>query len=340
MAVKAFFGFDDRVLEPGWTYTNSGSNYGQAAYSRTGAGGAARVAGLTFAFNGVPGLAGMTTLYCGFGELFENNPGTNTSWFRLYEGSVVHLSMRFDTSGRLLLYRGEGTTLLATSAGTFDLTGAAWHYWEVKAIISDTVGVFEVRLDGAVFVTYSGDTRNAGTTGAIDQIMWVRPYSGSGNNFIVDDFWLDDAGYLGDKVVYSLPANGNGDSSQWVGSDGNSTDNYLLVDDGEVVSITDYVASATSGNTDLYNIADLPASVTTVDAIQELIYVQASDGGTPPSVVPVAKGALGTVRADTALGTIPVAAADMLAQIRTTDPDGNALTPARVNAMQVGVKIA
>jgi hypothetical protein len=103
--------------------------------------------------------------------------------------------------------------------------------------------------------------------------------------------------------------------------------------------MTDYVGASVSGTLDLYAMADLPAGYS-VDAIQEKIYAQKSDAGTPPTLLPVAKGQSGTTRTDTAVAALSTTATVYLADIRTTDPDGNALTAARVNAMQVGVKIS
>ena len=50
---------------------------------------------------------------------------------------------------------------------------------------------------------------------------------------------------------------------KFVGSDGNSTDNYLLID-AAAPNGTDYVQSDTIGNKDLYNFGSLPYSPSTI----------------------------------------------------------------------------
>jgi hypothetical protein len=103
--------------------------------------------------------------------------------------------------------------------------------------------------------------------------------------------------------------------------------------------MTDYVGASVSGKLDLYTMGDLPAGYSVL-AIQEVIYAQKSDAGTGPTLLPVAKGQSGTVRTDTALPALSTTPVAYVGQMRTTDPDGNALTAARVNAMEVGVKIS
>jgi hypothetical protein len=58
--------------------------------------------------------------------------------------------------------------------------------------------------------------------------------------------------------MYTVTPNGNGDSSQLVGNDGNSTDNYLLADEAVPDGDTTYVQSATSGQFDAYNVTSIP----------------------------------------------------------------------------------
>jgi hypothetical protein len=63
-----------------------------------------------------------------------------------------------------------------------------------------------------------------------------------------DDSWC------GDGRIIALTPNANGDLSQLTGSDGNSTDNYLLVDDVPSNGDTDYVEGSTVDQKDLYNL--------------------------------------------------------------------------------------
>lgn len=277
----------------------------------------------------------LSTLYTGFGMRWNGGLTVQQNiFFVAPDGSTRHGGFGVDATGHITIY-GPAGTVVATSTAAAVVIGV-WNYYEVKYIVHDTTGVIEVRQDEAVLLTYNGDTRN----GAATTIAFIDSGNGAAVNSIDhDDHWVDDAGYLGDKTVETLDPTSNGSNSDWVGSDGNSTDNYLLVDDPTTPNMTDYVGASVSGKIDLYGFSDLPAGYS-VDAIQEAIYVQKSDAGTPPTVLPFAKGQSGGTRADTALSALSTTATIQLGDLRTTDPDGNALTKARVDAMEVGYKIS
>ena len=87
-----------------------------------------------------------------------------------------------------------------------------------------------------------------------------------------DDVYLVDTSapngdFLGDVRVAYLAPNGNGASSQFVGSDLNSVDNYLLVDEVPANDDTDYVQSDVLNNIDTYALADLPANAGVVKSV-------------------------------------------------------------------------
>jgi hypothetical protein len=323
MATQGWWGFDDTVgIEPG---ASSASNTG----GRTGGGG---VFGPTITVP-TPG----PSLIHGFAiRANSTSPGAGVFW-QAKEGSTVHLQLAFTTDpgtvpGTTIQLKNSAGTVLATTSILFD--GALWTYFEVKFTINDTTGSFELRINEAVAASVSGiDTKNGGT-GNVDTFICTSPISA--NRVFYDDMYIGDT-YLGDIVVRTLLPNGDGDSSQWTGSDGNSTNNSLLVDEANS-SATDYVLASTAGLTDLYALGDVP----TTDAVygyRQLTYAGKSDGGTPPVLKPVTKGQSGTVREEAGL-TLSTTYATYASAWRTTDPDGNALTPARINAMQVGVRSA
>lgn len=328
MALQMMLGFDDTIPEDLSTVGGTSGVTGRAGIGLAGR----RAATATVAQLATLPTA-LSTLY--FGMAFRSNAQSVVQFLRFLDGglTVNHVRVAKDNAGTITLI-GPANTVVATSAvGVIAIN--TWYYLEIKLVIHDTLGVFEARLNESVIATFSGDTRNGAPTTA--QIINIA--ATTGENFDFDDVYVDDAGYLGDVTVVALSPDGNGSSSDWVGSDGNSTDNYLLVDDPTTSSMADYVGASASGKLDLYTMSDLPAGYSVL-AIQELIYAQKSDAGTPPTLLPVAKGQSGTTRTDTALPSLSTTAAAVNAQIRTTDPDGNALTAARVNAMEVGVKIS
>lgn len=339
MALLGMWGFDDNVHEPDVSISGGITNYGNA---RTGVGGCywtnmTSPTALTFP------ITASATVISGFGIYNSSGYGTVRSWITVSESGTVHLSVRFDSSGHLVLYRGDAVTVLATST-TSPIPNNVWKYVEIKATISDTTGYAEIRVDGTAVITYSGDTRNGGTSGVVDTFQIGTPINGGGWYMGYDDVYIvNDTGvgpyndFLGDVVVRTLLPNGNGSSSGWVNSAGNSTNNSTYVDEPNS-SMSDYVAASVSGTSDLYALTDIPTSYNVLGT-QMLVYATKSDAGTSPIIVPQAKGPLGTIRTDTALPALSTTAQVFSADLRTTDPDGNPLTASGINSTEIGAQI-
>lgn len=77
---------------------------------------------------------------------------------------------------------------------------------------------------------------------------------------------------------------GNGNSSQWVGSDGNSTDNYALVND---TSDATYVESNVDNNKDTYAYGNMASSSGTILGVNH--WTRASADVLPANIIPVAR---------------------------------------------------
>lgn len=330
MAILAMRGFDDATPE---SPDLAGGPMGQAN-SRTGVGGSQYFGGSGLYSCAFP--AGNRRIV-GVGVTFDNfNPGVN--WLYLREGGTNHLYLSWDgnvagaSGGHIRLLRGDGTVL---ATATMQMILNVWMYVEIDALIDDVNGSVTLYINGNVALTYSGDTRN-GATGVIDNMALQGGFNGA-QRMYADDLYVDDSVVRGDIVVRTLLPNGNGSSSQWVNSAGNSINNSTYVDEANS-SMTDYVAASVSGTSDLYALTDIPANYNVL-AVQEVIYAVKSDAGVSPVVLPQAKGQLGGVRTDTALPALTTTALAYNGDIQTTDPDGNPLTPATVNAMEIGAKI-
>lgn len=262
---------------------------------------------------------------------------------RLMEGTTIHLTLDLTTTSRLRIGRDDlGSAPLAT--GTTVLSSGVYYYIELKATIHDTTGSYTLRINGVNELTATNiDTRN-GLTGVIDLVK----LGGTGSGFVGstqywDDFViLDTTGsaptndFLGDVRVQALLPNGNGNSSMLVGSDGNSTDNYLLVDE-TTPSSADYVESSTVNDKDTYAFGDLTPTSGTVYGVQVLPYAAKTDAGTR-SIVSVARLSGGT-EADSADKTLSTSYA-YLPDIRETKPGGGAWSISDVNSAEFGVKVS
>lgn len=165
-------------------------------------------------------------------------------------------------SGQAFLVKDGGGTTLVT--GTTTISTGTWYLVEVYFKLNNPNGVCTLKVNGyQEGSTYNGNT----VTGyALDdpsiEINAIGISGIASNTWLYDDIAVnlsDSSGYndswCGDGKIVALTPNGNGDSSQFVGSDGNSTDNYLLVDETPP-NTTDYVDATISGYKDLYALSN------------------------------------------------------------------------------------
>lgn len=268
---------------------------------------------------------------------------------RVMEGSTIHVIIYRDTNGFLQIRNGA-STVLATSATGGYMNIDTWVYLVVEVKIADAGGYVKVWANGSAnpVVEVSGvDTRNGGT-GQCDRVGFQCSGSSRADYHRIDDWYLYDltgpAPYnanLGECRIVSIIPNGNGASSQFTGSDGNSTDNYLLVDDEQVS--TDYVASSTTGHRDLYEMTDpsVDATYGQVYAVQARVHAAKSDSGTAKSLLTVQRASTGEVVTGTAAAAAALSTTYQLFRgpVRTTSPSGAGWTPSNVNSLQMGVEL-
>lgn len=215
------------------------------------------------------------------GFAFAFNQATTRQTLTLYgdNGGTAHLSLYRTDDGRWQVYRGAGSVFLAQSNPNVFTVGP-WYHFEGKFVLHDTTGRAIIKINGVTVIDFTGDTKNAGTDPTFDRLLFEQ--SSNANQLYIDDFFvLNGAGtvnndFIGDCSIQTLYPNGNGNYSQFVGSDGNSTDNYLLVDETSA-NTSDYVASATSGEKDSYTFTDLGTG--TVYGLAQRSYAAKSDAG-------------------------------------------------------------
>ena len=156
-----------------------------------------------------------------------------------------------------------------------------WHYFEMKFTHStSSAGTMQLGVDGSYTTEVTGidwyygytDSRLGWTT-----VGWVA-------DFYLDDFYVADVtggvndDFLGPIAVTVKLPNGNGNSSDLTGSDGNSTDNYLLVDEAPPDGGTTYVESGTEGDKDTYTFEDVSGTPTVV-GVSATVYGQRTQTG-------------------------------------------------------------
>lgn len=261
----------------------------------------------------------------------------------LYSGvdGLEQISVR-GVGGKLVISR-NGTTL---ATGTTTLKNGYWYYIEFKATIHNSTGSAEIRLDGRTECSVSGTDTQAGSVATATRVYFTDYQNGFGQDLFLDDVYICDgvssgvAGapnndFLGDTVVELLQPSGNGNSSQFNGSDGNSVDNYLLVDEAPPNYDTDYVESNTAGNKDTYLYDDSAASGGVVYGVVLAPWLRKTDAGVR-KICGVTR--LSGTEEDSADFNVSATWAYIL-DIRESDPFGNQWTIPNVNSMEAGAKV-
>ncbi len=200
------------------------------------------------------------------------------------EGSIRHLRLNLLGTTKEIVVDRDTTELGRTPVNTFQLN--TFHHLEIKVFIHDTTGTVEIRLDGTIVLNLtSQDTRNGGAVGTIDNVQ-LGANGGSplrlDNLVIMDDQGGINDDFVGDVVIEARVPDGNGNYSQWDGSDGNQVDNYLQVDEGPPHDgDTTYNNAQVALDKDTYAVEDLVASTGSVLAVQaEMIARHEGAGGT------------------------------------------------------------
>lgn len=267
-------------------------------------------------------------------------PSSANSLFEFREGSTVHVALRVLTDLSLQVTRSTSTVLATSAAGVVPTSG--YCFIEFKANIHDSTGTYEVRVNGTPVITGTGaDTRNGGT-GIISNVALLGVRT-SNNCYFEDVYILNTSGsapwndFLGDIRIDAGRPNGNGNSSQLTGSDGNSTDNYLLVDETNPNGDTDYVQSSTSGQKDTYAFPNMAHTPANIYGVQVCVYAKKDDAGARSVCSVTRSGGADTDGATQALST----SYRYYLEVLETDPaTAAAWTQSGYNAAEFGLKVA
>lgn len=281
--------------------------------------------------------AGQTTLYAGMSikPTVFTNAGTNPSGFLCFHNKITgvcHIMFCITPTGLVQAIRGLATgTVLATSSQAMVI--GQTHHWEFKVVLHATTGIAEVRRDGVVVATFTGNTINSGA-GTMDAVS-IGDISNANAGFdaYFDDYWIDDAAYNGDLRVGVILPTGAGNTTGLTPSSGS---NYAVVNEALQNGDTGYVSSSTVSAKDTYAYADLPANAATVKAVMAAPIARKEDAGARYVCAVARSGGADYDGSALSLGTTYEAQA----QIWNTNPATSAAwTVAEVNAAEFGVKV-
>lgn len=283
MALRFIDGFDHYTAAAAYAYKYN-------AYATTLTPGAGRRSGSNAAKLGnycndylLKTLDDQTTWIVGFAYKrdYASNDEKPILQLRDNTGSVqVALSMH-SVDGLLRLWRGDQSTLLATSSVA--LPTGSWNFFELKTTIHDTTGSMELRVNGITVATYTGDTKQSSSIGTARSIrLSGGVYSSSLYGWIDDLYVCDGTGtthndFLGDCRIDTLYPNGVGGAAQFTPT--GSATNWENVDDVPSDEDSSYNASETVGAIDSFVFTDLTTLNSTVFGVQANILARKDDAG-------------------------------------------------------------
>lgn len=255
---------------------------------------------------------------------------------RFKKGLTTLAELRYENSNdRFALYIGG--TNVATGVS---LIKDVWYLVEVHYKIDDATGIFETKINGIEDISYFGDTKPDANT----EMNNVEYYANGEDGYTIswDDIAINDTSgtednsWCGDGHIIAIKPNAAGDSSQLTGSDGDSVDNYLLVDDIPANGDTDYVWGNMVDEQDLYNLTapSLPVNHKITRIWPE---IRAKDPDTGDIALPIKAG---TTIDDGTTKSLTTDYSAIKGDEYVTNPDtGLAWTEEDLNALQAGVKI-
>lgn len=187
------------------------------------------------------------------------------SIFQFLDETTIQCQLRLNTDGTLEVVR-RNVTSVSGGVSTFTLTTGTYFYIEWKMTISNSIaadscivrvnGIERINVDAGEDIQQSANSRSnilsingASTTINLWDDLYIFDQTGSENN----DF-------IGDAFVAAQFPDGNGATSDFVGSDADSIDNYLLVDENPTDDDSTYTESSTPGEIDLYTFDNLTGS--------------------------------------------------------------------------------
>jgi hypothetical protein len=181
----------------------------------------------------------------------SDNP-TGEAFIVLYDPTWTQIVIAIDfVEGRYRCYRGWFDTEIAQSSVDFAAVAKEQYHWfELKVTIDATSGAVELRRNGAVLLTFSGNTLGA-PTGDITRVQ-LRSMNQSSSNRV--DVWLDDIviaddrggrndDFLGDLRISTLVPVADTSQNDWTPNSG--SDNFSRVAEIPPDDDTSWVASAT-----------------------------------------------------------------------------------------------
>lgn len=223
-----------------------------------------------------PGANWSTLYFCyhWYPNAFYGDDTVN--WVQFIDNVTIQAVLRITSLGIIKLYRGSGTTLLAT--GLNAITAGAWNWVAGKIVFNNSTGSCTLNLNRVQQFAVTGVDTCATANDYATRIGFSRPYGGSAGEGDIDNVHLYDGSdpapfnaIAAERRVYFQMPTGDGALTAWTASSGAD---YQCVDENPPTA-TDYISSSTVGQQT--TITKAASGVGVIDAVQVWINAQKDD---------------------------------------------------------------
>jgi len=219
-----------------------------------------------------------------------------------------------NANGTISLFRG-GATLVVTSA--LSILANVYYYLELKHIIANAGGTLELRLNGAVWATFTGDTQETANATA-DEIRIGA--NGAGTDDWDDLYIYDGTGainndYAGDSQIEAELPSGVGNYTEFTTLVGAAT-HWQAVNEVPPNDDTSYVEATVLNQRDTFAFTNLTPTSATIPAIQVSMRMRKTAAGVINGARMYRSGVTDDQGANVALSTSYVT----ILEVMETDP--------------------
>jgi len=285
-------------------------------------------------------MANVADVKVAFSYKIEGLPGFAKSMFEVIENSTYHCGFDLQSNGAVTAVRYDLShvpTILASSPKL--LRTDTWYTFKLLITIGNSISadsfILLVNDEEWLNVPATSDTQNNGFGLANSFVFGL-----GGTIRSIDDFYMMDAAdpWPDEHRVDTIRPNAIGTTNDWLGSDADSVDNHLHVDEVTPDGDTTYVESSTVGQIDLYNLESLPIIPIEIYCANTCSICKKTDAGSR-TVKHIAR--TGGANFEGALTHYPSAVSySRQANPYTLNPDtGVKWVQADIDALQSGLKI-
>jgi len=269
-----------------WTVSAGGA--GDISYATVGRNGIGKALKHTDDSNYIQRLIGSNeaVLFCGFAFKADDfTSGSAVSLFSLFDSVTEQCGLAlFDSQP--YFYRSNLNAVLGAATRAF--RAGKWYYVEIKMTVTSSLGVagMILKVNGETWIQLDSGNSQDSANAYADSFM-LGNWHNNHTDMYYDDFYiLNPTGaapyntFLGNVQIESIRPNGNGTTSNFTGSDADSTDNYLHIDEVDPDGDTSYLESEAVGDIDLHTLGSLVGGVPqTIFGVQSVLVARKTSSG-------------------------------------------------------------